>query len=116
MLGLERTLGYIVLIRLRLSAKFWQLSLSQIQEDMWPARIRTPERPIIDLDRNMRETREQSACQIVLETWKSGGGPRGTRNDFVAQNGFKIRKGSNHMSFERLSHLRNIVDGSSHSE
>jgi hypothetical protein len=31
-----------------------------------------------------------------------GGGPGGTRNDFVAENGFKIRKGSNHIGFELL--------------
>jgi hypothetical protein len=30
------------------------------------------------------------------------GGPGGTRNDFLARNGFKIQLGSNHLGFELL--------------
>jgi hypothetical protein len=30
------------------------------------------------------------------------GGPGGTRDNFLAENGFRIRKGSNHIGFELL--------------
>ena len=40
---------------------------------------------------------------MAPEVLKEDGGPAGTRNNLVAENGFKIQRGSNHIGFELLT-------------